>query len=140
MDGSRCLDTGANPGRCQTKKQQRSGAERTNRGCGASDCHALQYNTICYDQPLLRGAMSMISVKHLSMRLTAGGRPVTILDDVSLEIPAKQKVAVVGPSGSGKSTLLGLMAGLDQPTGGCIVLEGTSLTSTADDRTGGHRH
>ena len=70
----------------------------------------------------------MISIKHLSMRLTAGGRPVTILDDVTLEIPAKQKVAVVGPSGSGKSTLLGLMAGLDRPTAGSIELDGTDIT------------
>ena len=60
----------------------------------------------------------MIAVQHLSMRLTAAGRPVTILDDVTLEIPSKQTVAVMGPSGSGKSTLLGLMAGLDRPTAG----------------------
>lgn len=76
----------------------------------------------------------MISVKHLSMRLTAGGRPVTILDDVSLEIPAKQKVAVVGPSGSGKSTLLGLMAGLDRPTVGSIELDGTDITAISESR------
>ena len=76
----------------------------------------------------------MISVKHLSMRLTAGGRPVTILDDVTLEIPAKQKVAVVGPSGSGKSTLLGLMAGLDRPTGGSIELDGTDITAISESR------
>ena len=63
----------------------------------------------------------MITVQHLSMRLTAGGRPVTILDDVTLEIPSKQTVAVTGPSGSGKSTLLGLMAGLDRPTAGSIT-------------------
>ena len=39
MDGSRCLDTGAKPGRCQAKKQRSSEAERTDRGCGASDYH-----------------------------------------------------------------------------------------------------
>ena len=76
----------------------------------------------------------MISIKHLSMRLTAGGRPVTILDDVTLEIPAKQKVAVVGPSGSGKSTLLGLMAGLDRPTAGSIELDGTEITALSESR------
>ena len=70
----------------------------------------------------------MISVKNLSMRLTAGGRTVTILDDVSLDIPAKQMVAIVGPSGSGKSTLLGLMAGLDRPTSGSIILDGMEIT------------
>jgi len=39
----------------------------------------------------------MIAVQHVSMRLTAGGRPVTILDDVTMEIPSKQTVAVMGP-------------------------------------------
>ena len=70
----------------------------------------------------------MITLQHLSMRLTAGGRPVTILDDINLEIPAKQKVAIVGPSGSGKSTLLGLIAGLDRPTAGVITLNGVDIT------------
>ena len=62
------------------------------------------------------------------MRLAAGGRSVTILDDISLEIPAKQMVAIVGPSGSGKSTLLGLIAGLDKPTSGSITLDGVEIT------------
>ncbi|OGW66745.1 MAG: ABC transporter [Nitrospirae bacterium RIFCSPLOWO2_02_FULL_62_14] len=70
----------------------------------------------------------MISVKNLTMRLTAGGRTITILDNVSLDIPAKQMVAIVGPSGSGKSTLLGLMAGLDRPTSGSIILDGMEIT------------
>ena len=76
----------------------------------------------------------MITVQHLSMRLTAGGRPVTILDDLTLEIPSKQTVAVMGPSGSGKSTLLGLMAGLDRPTAGSIMLDGTEITSLSESR------
>ncbi len=71
----------------------------------------------------------MIVVKNLVMRLTAGGHSITILDDITLEIPAKQVVAIVGPSGSGKSTLLGLMAGLDTPTSGSIWLDGVELTS-----------
>jgi putative ABC transport system ATP-binding protein len=70
----------------------------------------------------------MISVKNLTMRLAAGGQAVTILDDVSLDIPTKQMVAIVGPSGSGKSTLLGLIAGLDKPTSGSIILDGVDIT------------
>jgi putative ABC transport system ATP-binding protein len=81
----------------------------------------------------------MITVQHLSMRLTAGGRPVTILDDVTLEIPSKQTVAVTGPSGSGKSTLLGLMAGLDRPTSGSIMLDGIEITSLSESRMAGFR-
>lgn len=81
----------------------------------------------------------MITVQHLSMRLTAGGRPVTILDDVTLEIPSKQTVAVMGPSGSGKSTLLGLIAGLDRPTAGSIMLDGIEITSWSESRMAGFR-
>ena len=69
----------------------------------------------------------MISVRSLSMRLTSGGRAVDVLTDVSLEVPAGQFVAIAGPSGSGKSTLLGLIAGLDQPTGGRIEVAGVTV-------------
>jgi putative ABC transport system ATP-binding protein len=76
----------------------------------------------------------MIAIRHLSMRLTAGGRRVTILDDVTLSIPPKQMVAVMGPSGSGKSTLLGLIAGLDRPTEGTIILDGIDITTLSESR------
>lgn len=76
----------------------------------------------------------MISVKHVSMVLPAAGRSVRILEDVSLTIPVKQTVAIVGPSGSGKSTLLGLMAGLDRPTSGSIELDGTDITPLSENR------
>ena len=76
----------------------------------------------------------MIAIRHLSMRLTAGGRRVTILDDVTLSIPPKQMVAVMGPSGSGKSTLLGLIAGLARPTEGTIVLDGIDITTLSESR------
>lgn len=76
----------------------------------------------------------MIAIKHLSMQLKAGGRSVTILDDISLEIAVKQMVAIVGPSGSGKSTLLGLIAGLDRPTAGSIELAGTDITALSENR------
>lgn len=74
----------------------------------------------------------MISITQLSMSLAAGGRAVSILDNVSLTIPDKQTVAIVGPSGSGKSTLLGLMAGLDRPTAGSILLDGEELTTMSE--------
>lgn len=74
----------------------------------------------------------MIRITHLSMSLAAGGRAVPILNTISLEIPDKQTVAIVGPSGSGKSTLLGLMAGLDRPTAGSILLDGQELTMMSE--------
>ncbi len=75
----------------------------------------------------------VIAIRNLSMRLTSGGREVSILADISLDVPAKQFVALVGPSGSGKSTLLGLIAGMDQPTSGIISLEGQEITSLSED-------
>jgi putative ABC transport system ATP-binding protein len=70
-----------------------------------------------------------IHVSHVTMRLTGGGQALTILDDVSFDIPPQQRAAIVGPSGSGKSTLLGLIAGLDKPSSGSIQLDGVEITT-----------
>lgn len=75
----------------------------------------------------------MIKLKDVSMVLAAAGRSVRILHGISLLIPPKQTVAIVGPSGSGKSTLLGLMAGLDRPTAGSIQLDGTEITTLSEN-------
>jgi putative ABC transport system ATP-binding protein len=75
----------------------------------------------------------MIRVRGLSMRLASGGRGVDVLTDVSLDVPAGQFLAIAGPSGSGKSTLLGLIAGLDQPTGGRIEVAGVDITALDED-------
>jgi putative ABC transport system ATP-binding protein len=76
---------------------------------------------------------TMISVRGLSMRLASGGREVTVLADVSLEVPPGQFLAIAGPSGSGKSTLLGLIAGLDQPSAGRIEVAGVDVTALDED-------
>jgi len=75
----------------------------------------------------------MISIAGLSMRLSSGGRPVNVLSDISLEVPARQFLAIAGPSGSGKSTLLGLIAGLDRPTAGRITVGGVEVTRLGED-------
>jgi putative ABC transport system ATP-binding protein len=75
----------------------------------------------------------MISIRQLTMRLRAGRHVITILDDITLEVPDKQVVAIVGPSGSGKSTLLGLIAGLDTPTSGSITLDGVEITTLPEE-------
>jgi putative ABC transport system ATP-binding protein len=60
-----------------------------------------------------------------------------VLHDVNLRIAAQSVVAVLGPSGSGKSTLLGLLAGLDRPSAGQVVIDGQNLADlTEDDRAG----
>jgi putative ABC transport system ATP-binding protein len=75
----------------------------------------------------------MISMRGISMRLASGGRAVNVLNDVSLDVPARQFLAVAGPSGSGKSTLLGLIAGLDRPTAGRIAVGGVEVTALGED-------
>src|SRR5207249_5684766 len=67
-------------------------------------------------------------------RSWSGGREVAILDGVNLDVAARETVAVTGPSGSGKSTLLGLIAGLDRPTAGSIVLDGVEITTLDENR------
>ncbi|HEV8617151.1 MAG TPA: ABC transporter ATP-binding protein [Methylomirabilota bacterium] len=74
----------------------------------------------------------MIQVRDVTMRLASGGRSVTILDRVSLDVAAAEVVAITGPSGSGKSTLLGLLAGLDTPTAGSISVAGTDVTALGE--------
>src|SRR5262249_11697661 len=61
-----------------------------------------------------------------------GERSVHALEGISLQIPAHEFVAVVGPSGCGKSTLMHLIAGLDRPTSGQIVVDGLNLTTAND--------
>jgi putative ABC transport system ATP-binding protein len=74
----------------------------------------------------------MISLQKVSRYYQAGERSVHALDEVSLKITRNEFVAVVGPSGCGKSTLMHLIAGLDRPTAGEIVVDGLSLKDAND--------
>jgi putative ABC transport system ATP-binding protein len=75
----------------------------------------------------------MIELRGLSKTVDSGGRPLTILHPLDLIVPSGQFVAVVGPSGSGKSTLLGLIAGLDDPSSGQILIDGADITGLGED-------
>src|SRR5436309_13194928 len=75
----------------------------------------------------------MIAVRNLIKTIRNGAHPVEIIRDISFEVPTRQFVAVVGPSGSGKSTLLGLIAGLDWPTSGTILIDGQDITQLDED-------
>ncbi len=76
---------------------------------------------------------AMIQAEGLTKTIDTGAQRVEILRGVDLAVPAGQIVAIMGPSGSGKTTLLGLLAGLDTPTSGRVVLDGTDITGLAED-------
>ncbi len=75
----------------------------------------------------------MIIATDLEQTYTSGGRPLTVLRDINLSIRPHEVVSIVGPSGSGKTTLLGLFAGLDQPSGGRVRLNGHDLGTLSED-------
>ena len=75
----------------------------------------------------------MIELRSVSKTVQSGDHPLTILHPLDYTIPSGQFVAIVGPSGSGKSTLLGLLAGLDAPTTGQILIDGVDITTLTED-------
>jgi putative ABC transport system ATP-binding protein len=75
----------------------------------------------------------MIEVQGLKKSIRNGSRTVDILKGVDLRIDAGQFVAIMGVSGSGKSTLLGLLAGLDSPSEGRVLIDGTDISGMAED-------
>ena len=75
----------------------------------------------------------MIELRGVSKTVESGGRPLTILHPIDVAIPSGRFLAVVGPSGSGKSTLLGLLAGLDAPSTGEILIDGIDITKLSED-------
>ncbi len=74
-----------------------------------------------------------IEVKNLSKRVADAGGQLTILNNVNFSVLTGQSVAITGASGSGKSTLLGLLAGLDLPSDGSVMLNGQSLFALNED-------
>ncbi len=75
----------------------------------------------------------MLVARSLTKTFRSGGHQLTVLRDVSFTVPAGAFLAIVGPSGSGKTTLLGLLAGLDTPSAGSVILDGTDLNTLSED-------
>jgi putative ABC transport system ATP-binding protein len=75
----------------------------------------------------------MLDVRNLSKSYPNGEDTLCVLKDISFSLAAGATCAILGPSGSGKTTLLGLCAGLDLPTEGEVLLEGTTLGSLDED-------
>ena len=77
---------------------------------------------------------SILKVQHLTKTYATAAGPLTVLQEVSFDIPAGGTCAIVGPSGSGKTTLLGLCAGLDQPSTGTVELDGREIGGLSEDQ------
>lgn len=78
--------------------------------------------------------MSILRCEALTKTYVSGEREITVLKRVSFEVEPGSFLAVVGPSGSGKSTLLALLAGLDRPAGGRVILDGADLSTLSEDQ------
>jgi len=77
--------------------------------------------------------MSVIETRKLTKQFGTGDVRVDALRGIDLRIEQSEFVAIMGPSGSGKSTLLALLGGIDVPTSGQVLLEGTDLATLSDD-------
>src|ERR1700744_1892687 len=75
----------------------------------------------------------MLKIEKVSKTYTAGGRILTVLENINFFVEAGETVAIVGPSGSGKTRLLGLSAGLDSSSDGVVTLHGVAITYLDED-------
>ena len=76
---------------------------------------------------------TILSVEHLNKLFKSGDQSVTILHDISFAIEEGSACAIVGPSGSGKTTLIAICAGLERPTEGAVLLNGTAMHSASEE-------
>ena len=76
----------------------------------------------------------VMDVQNITKSLPLGHEQIEILKGVSFQIMSAEFVSIVGPSGSGKSTLLGIIAGLDNPTGGQVLIDGVDITRMKESR------
>jgi len=77
---------------------------------------------------------SIVQAVNLGKQVQSGGQPLLILQDVNFSVETAESLAILGASGSGKSTLLGLLAGLDVPTHGTVMLDGNNLFEFDEDQ------
>ena len=75
----------------------------------------------------------MLACESLRQEYLSGGKRLTVLKDITFALETGGFLAIIGPSGSGKTTLLGLLAGLDRPTAGRVVLDGVELGPLDED-------
>ena len=77
--------------------------------------------------------MTVVEGVRLSKTYRIGGRPVKVLDEVSVQVAQGEWVVVAGESGSGKTTFLSLLSGLDRPSAGRVVIDGCDITALSEN-------
>jgi putative ABC transport system ATP-binding protein len=77
--------------------------------------------------PVQQTGDTLVALQSVTKEYHRGGETVHVLQELSLDIPRGDFLALMGPSGSGKTTLLNLLGGIDRPTGGSIQVEGTDI-------------
>ena len=77
-------------------------------------------------------ATAMVDVRQVRKVYRRDSQEITVLDGLSLQIPEGEFVALMGPSGSGKTTLLNLIAGIDRPTSGQVIVAGTDVAALGE--------
>jgi putative ABC transport system ATP-binding protein len=75
-----------------------------------------------------------VDVRSVTKVYQRDSQQITVLDSLSLEVPEGDFIALMGPSGSGKTTLLNLIAGIDRPTSGTVIVGGTEVSSMSEGR------
>lgn len=78
--------------------------------------------------------MALVEVRNVTKRYHKGGETITPLDEVSLNVKQGEFISLMGASGTGKSTLLNIVASIDRPDGGNVVIDGTEITRLSRSR------
>src|SRR5882757_4181542 len=81
----------------------------------------------------VKAANSLVQVRDLRLTVPSAAGPVNILRGIDLDVQAGEAVGIVGPSGSGKTSLLMVLAGLEQASGGSVMLDGRELVGLDED-------
>src|ERR1700677_2270036 len=100
---------------------------------GTAVIHRIRRTNIRFTDRSMMQTETALEARHLTKTVSSPEGPLTILADVSLTVRSGETLAVVGASGAGKSTLLALLAGLDSPTSGEVLIAGVELTRLDED-------